>query len=155
MKPQRLVVAVDILGHMRSWLDSPTVALLNFLATAIAIAQGAVSAAKWVHRLTRAEDRYQRLYKMTVLSCFVAIAIIAPVSWQAVVTEARAAGNSGILALLYPVMMNGTAFSGALVLLADDQRGQERRLPVAPCGAVILGLGFAMATYIFSSASVW
>ena len=137
---------------MRSWLASPTVAFLSFLATVITIVQAVFIVAKWANEFMQIKDKRRRISVAIVWLCFSYVAVIAPLSWSAIMTEAAKTGNTGVLAALYPVMVNGTSLVGMLAMLSEVRA--KRGLPLLPCCTAIFGLASATAMYV-AGASQW
>ena len=84
--------------------------------------------------------------------CFPYVAVIAPLSWSVITAEAVKAGNTGILAALYPMIVNGLSFVGVMEMLIDVRA--KRGLSLLPCGTAFFGLASATGMYI-AGASGW
>lgn len=139
---------------MRSWLSSPTVAFLSFLATVLTLGQFAVLACKLVSRWVDAERKSRRPYKAVVVVGLGALAVVAPLTWSAILTAAHNAGNEGIIGALYPPMVLGSALSGLLTLSIWNSEGESGR-PWPQAFLILLGFGGVAFIYSFSGAAVW
>ena len=137
---------------MRSWLASPTVAFLSFLATVITIVQAVLIVAKWANEFRQVKDQRRRISRAVIWFCFSYVAVIAPLSWSVITTEAAKAGNPGWQAALFPVMVNGLSLVGALLMLIELKA--KRGLSLLPCGTAFLGLAGATGMYI-AGVSEW
>jgi hypothetical protein len=139
---------------MRSWLSSPAVAFLSFLVTVIALGQWVISVIRLVDRLVREEGKGRRRALIAVaVAGLVAVAIISPLTWTAVMAVAADTGNHGLMSVDYAFVISGTSFIAAWTLLIDARAGH--RFPLVPCCMLVGGLGFAATMYIYASPHAW
>jgi O-antigen/teichoic acid export membrane protein len=133
------------------WLQNPAVALLELLASAIALAQSATRLCRYIYRLhTEAEnERYRGIRIAAASAALVVVVVFSAATWSVIMAEAVKAGNPGLLGVLYPFQLDCLAFLGAVVLL-EQARERQRFSPFACC---LLGVSLATvaAGYLFSS----
>jgi hypothetical protein len=136
-----------------SWLTSPTVALLGFVATVASLLQSTVAVGKWFMKRTEKLSNRRRAAIAASVLCFIATAIISPLTWSTIVAiDARS--DPLYLAELYPVMTTASAFAGASLLLNFSAR-VERRLILSASLLIFIGLAFPTAVYAISIKSMW
>lgn len=139
---------------MRSWLSSPVVALISFVASVIGVAQWVVSLARGVYRMTQADEARRRACVWFAVASLAVVVVISLLSWSAIMVAAAKIGDGGVLGALYPVTVNGTAAIGALMLLLDALDG--RRFSLLPCCMLVMGLVFAAFEYMaYGGAPGW
>lgn len=131
---------------MQSWLASPAVVFLSFLATIITIAQSVFIVAKWANELMHPDGEKRRMAIAVVWFCFSYVTVIAPLSWSVIMTEAARVGDTGVFAVLYPIMVNGSSLAGTLAMLTDIRA--KRPFPIIACGTAAFGLACATFMYI-------
>jgi hypothetical protein len=126
-----------------SWLASPAVAAVGFLASTVTLGQLAVTGARAAWRLTSDDDQAQAVRIRAAAAGVAAVAILTVLTWAPVVTFAAAHGNGGIVGDFYPVCTSGLALAGALALLwcAIDRI----RPPVAAWAVLVGGLAVTLA----------
>jgi hypothetical protein len=136
---------------MRSWLSSPSVLLLSFLATVITVVQWLVVAARRIHRMSQTVGERQRSAFLVGVAGLAAVAIISPLTWTAIWAEAVKTGNHGLIGALYPVMVDGSGLAAALVLLLDAREGFQLPLRIFfEVSFLLVGsLAVAAVVYIF------
>ena len=96
-----------------------------------------MSVSKWILKLMRDQGKHRWIAISVVVFCFVAVAVISPLTWSAIVTTAAKAGNSHWIAMSYPFTFDGLGLTGALMLLEDlrNGRGFSRWPSESPCRA--------------------
>jgi len=62
--------------------------------------------------------------------------------------------DPGWVVTLYPIMINGAAFSGALISLLIDIP-ERRQLSIRPCSLIVTGLPLPAIVYTFSGTPPW
>jgi hypothetical protein len=140
---------------MRSWLSSPAVLFLGFLATIITLGQFLISAAKWVSDLFDEEDKRDRVYVAVVVLGSVALAVLAPVSWMTIYHVSEKLGQTHFEALLYPPMMLGSALCGLVTLSIANSARRPARERLMPCAMILVGFGSVALIYLASGVAVW
>jgi hypothetical protein len=139
---------------MRSWLSSPAVAFLSFLVTVIALGQWVISVIRLVDRIMREEGKdRRRAFIAVAVAGLVAVAIISPLTWTAVMAGAAQIGDGGVMSVLYAFMVSGASFIGAWALLIEARAGH--RFSLVPCGMLVGGLGFSATVYVYASPRAW
>lgn len=135
-----------------SWLTSPTVALLSLIATVTALLQAAVSVGKWFMKRTEKLSIRKRLVIVAALLCFIADAIISPLTWSTIVAI-DAKSDPLWEAEIYPVITTASAFAGAFFLLHITAK-MGRRAVCASVLLIVLGLGFPAFVYTYNKTSM-
>lgn len=141
----------SLLAMRWSWLSNPTFAILNLIATTIAIGQFLLSLAKRLDKLLRAESKRERIGRAVIFTCYVAIAILTPITWTTIVAIAQKSGNPGWQGFLYPLMLNGLSLIGTLALKMSVER--KERFYFWPCFSIVFGLGSDSLFYTFGVTS--
>jgi hypothetical protein len=138
-----------------SWLQNPAVALIELLASVIAVGQSAAWLCRYIYRLARAEgEQYRGVRIAAALVALVMVVAFSVVTWPAIAAEAAKTGTGGVLGALYPTSMDLLAFTGAAMLL-DDARAR-RRFSLMWCGVLFAGIGTAaMTALIYSGLHGW
>jgi hypothetical protein len=108
-----------------SWLTSPTVVILGFIAAVIAILQGIISAVKWFIGQTNKSSTRRRLIIFAALCTVISVAILAPITWSSI-TAIDAKMDPKWLADLYPIIIFVPALLCALLLLNFDFKSKVR-----------------------------
>ena len=96
--------------------------------------------------MMQADDKRRRAATVFVIVSFVAVAVISPLTWSAILVEAHKTGNPGLIGDLYPFTVNGSAFAAAMVMWDDVRTG--RRFRWLTCCLLVGGLGMAAVMYI-------
>lgn len=135
-----------------SWLTSPTVALLGFAAMVISLLQAVASVGKWFMKRTEKLSTRRRLVIIAALLCFIADAILSPLTWSTIVAiDAKA--DPLWQAELYPVITTASAFAGAFFLLHITAEMGWRAV-TAPILLIVIGLGFPAFVYAYNKTSI-
>jgi hypothetical protein len=140
-------------GTTPSWLTSPTVAFLSFIATVISIVQCITTVAKWIGNLTHKEGARHQFSIALVAASLVGIAIMAPLTWAMIIADDAKIGDPGWINQLYPMMVFGTVLSGTMAVLVSIRA--KRRAPIAAYFLIAMGLSFSAFTYSVAGRPVW
>jgi hypothetical protein len=134
-----------------SWLQNPAVALIELLASAIAVGQSVAWLCRYIYRLlTQTEkERYRRVLIAAALAGLVVVVASSAATWSVIMAEAVRTGNHGFLSVLYPLQLDGLAFLGAVILLAQA-RARQRFSPFACC-LLAMALATVAAGFFFRS----
>lgn len=140
-------------SSMPSWLTSPTVAILGFVATVISIAQGAVSVTKWFMGRTEKPSARRRLAIATGILSIISVAILAPLTWSMIMKIDERGGDPAWVAGLYPVILFVPAIMVAVFLM--NYEFKRERITISAFLVLIFCL--ALPTIIFddTNRSVW
>jgi cytochrome bd-type quinol oxidase subunit 2 len=134
-----------------AWLQNPSVALIELVASAIAVVQSVGWLCRYIYRvLTEIEnERYRRVRIATAMAALAVVVASSAVTWPVIMAEAMKDGDHGFFGVLDPLNFDLLAFLGAVTLL-KDARARQRFSPFASC---LLGVTLATvaAAYIFSS----
>jgi tetrahydromethanopterin S-methyltransferase subunit E len=133
---------------MWSWLGSPAVGLLGFLATVLTIIQCCNAAAKWLHEKSRNSGQSNHLLVVAIGTSLIATVIMSILSWSTIVTIVEKGGTHGFLAVIYPVMIYGLSLTCCLALSLS--LGEKEPPPVFPSFAIMVSLAFGSVVYIGS-----
>jgi len=135
----------------RSWLQNPSVALIEFLASVIAISQSVAWLCRYLYRLqTEAENERYRSFRIAVaLAALVVVIAISAITWPVIMAEAAKGGNHGFVGVMYPLEFAFLGLFGAQTLL-KEARAQQRFSPFACC-LLAVTLATVATAYFFSS----
>jgi hypothetical protein len=139
-----------------SWLQNPAVALIELLASAIAVVQSVAWLCRYIYRLlTPAEtERYHRIRLAAAVAALVVVVACSAVTWPAIIAEAARTGNHGFLGVLYPLQFDSLALFGAVILLTEA-RGRQRFSLFAWSLLAITLATVAVAFFFRSGSTEW
>ena len=95
----------------------------------------------------------RRVFIAVAVAALVAVAIISPLTWTAVMAGAAGIGDRGVMSVDYAFVVSGTSFIAAWALLVEARAGH--RFSLVPCGMLVGGLGFSATMYIYASPRAW
>jgi hypothetical protein len=135
-----------------SWLQNPTVALIEFLAAVMAVGQSVARLSRYIYRLARAEgEEYRGVRIAAALAALVVVLAFSVVTWPVLIALAARGGDHGFMGAQYPLMLDGPAVIGAWLML-----GQARaRRPFSPmaCSLLVIALATAAVASVFHAGS--
>jgi hypothetical protein len=140
---------------MRNWLSSPAVAFIGFVSSVIAVAQFIFVTTRWVARQAHADDARGRIYHTVVLFSFAALAVLVPLTWSAVVTQAARHGFPGWQAYTYPVMTYGACLTAVMVVALGNILRWPERPHWSVCTMIPSSLAFAIFEYLLARPAAW
>jgi cytochrome bd-type quinol oxidase subunit 2 len=134
-----------------SWLQNPAVALIELLASAIAIVQSVAWFCRYIYRLqTEAEnERYRPVRTAVALAVLVVVVASSAITWPVIMAEAVKGGNHGFIGVTYPLEFALLSYLGAATLL-KQARARQRFSPFACC-LLAVTLATVATGYFFSS----
>jgi hypothetical protein len=107
-----------------SWLGNPAVALLGLISSVITIVQVVALTAAFIKRkLPRTEGQRKRASVTLAWGCVATAAVVSPLTWHGIVTEAAKTGNPGNMADMYALSVLGTAFMTVMFLVLAARMG--------------------------------
>src|SRR5215469_818254 len=123
-----------------SWLQNPAVALIELLASAIAVAQSVAWLCRYIYRLqTEAEnERYRRVRISVALTALVVVVAFSAITWPVLVAEAAKAGDHGFMGVLDTLEFACLGLFAALTLLKEARARQ--RFSMFACVLLIITL---------------
>lgn len=135
---------------MWSWLSNPAVTLVGFLSALITIVQLVISIVRLIREASSDEGKRHVLIIGAVLAALVAVAVMSVLSWTPIMSTAATSGSSGIMAVLYPLIVDGMGAAGCAELLSDARR--KRRPAATSWYLICIGLAYAISAYGLSLA---
>jgi hypothetical protein len=137
-----------------SWLQNPAVALIELLASAIAVVQSVAWLCRLIYRLqTEAEnERYRRLRIAAALAALAVVIVTSAITWPVIMAEAAKGGDHGFVGVMYPLEFAFLGVFGALTLLREA-RARQHFSPSA-CWVLAVTLAIVAIAYFFSSGPV-
>jgi hypothetical protein len=136
-----------------SWLTSPTVAILGFIAAVIAILQGIIATVKWFIGQTNKPSARRRLAISAALCSIISVAVLAPLTWS-MITAIDAKMDPRWQADIYPIIIFVPTLMFALILLNFDLKESIRATVVLFAG-IIACLGLPTIIYDVTVKSTW
>jgi cytochrome bd-type quinol oxidase subunit 2 len=138
-----------------SWLQNPAVALIELVASVIAIVQSVAWLCRCIYRLqTEAEkERYRRARVAVALATLVVAVAFSAITWPVLMAEAAKAGDRGYMSVLDTLEFALLAFYSAGILL-HQARTRQRFSPFACC-LLVVTLATVATGYFFSSGPAW
>jgi len=138
-----------------SWLQDPGVALIELLASVIAVVQSVAWLCRCVYRLqTEAENERYRRGRITVaLAALVLAAAFSAITWPVLMAEAVKAGDRGFMSVLDPLEFALLGFLGAITLL--NQARTRQRFSAFACCLLIVTLATVATGYFSSGGPAW
>lgn len=119
----------------------------------LTLAQFGVAAWKWLTRQAHeAQDNSDRIYRALSIAGFAVLAVMAPLTWSAIIAVAQKYGQSHWEAWTYPFIANGCCVSGLLSL--SIARPEPER-PWWPGAMTIFGFASEAAFYFASNGAAW
>jgi len=136
-----------------SWLQNPAAAMIELLASVIAVVQSVAWLCRCIYRpQTEAEnERYRRIRIAGALAALVVVIGTSAITWSVILTEAVKGGNHGFVSVTYPLEFAFLGIFGAQTLL-NEARAQQRFSPFACC-LLAVTLATVATGYFFSSGS--
>jgi cell division protein FtsW (lipid II flippase) len=136
-----------------SWLQSPAVALIELLASLMAVAQMIAWLGRSIHKLqTEAKNsRYRPIRIATAVAAFLVVVALSSMTWPVLIAEAAKWGDHGYMGVLDALEFALLGTYAAQTLLMDAWR-RERFSPYAYC-LLAVTLATVVAAYSFSSGS--
>lgn len=146
------MTTVSVWNMKWSWLQNPAVALIELLASVIAVGQSVAWLCRCIYRLLAKTEgeRYRRVRLGIALLALVIVVASSAVTWSAILAEAAKTGNHGFVGVLYPLQFDGLSFLGATILLAEARRRFSR----FGCSLLLVTLTTLAAGYYFRSGSI-
>ena len=137
-----------------SWLENPAVALIELLASVIALVQSVAWLCRYIYRLqTEAEnERYRSLRIAVAVAALVVVIATSAITWPAIIAEAAKGGDRGVMGAMYPLEFAFLGFLAAVTLL-QEARARQRFSTVACC-LLAVTLATVATAYFFSSGPV-
>ena len=132
---------------MPSWLTSPAVAILGFVATVISVVQGAISVTKWFMGRTEKPSARRRLAIATGILSIIAVAVLAPLTWSMIMKVDEKTGNPAWVAGLYPVIVFVPAIMVAVLLMNYEFKRESATISAF----LVLIICLALPTITFDS----
>jgi cytochrome bd-type quinol oxidase subunit 2 len=138
-----------------SWLQNPAVALIELVASVIAIVQSAAWLCRRINRLqTEAEnERYRGARIAAALAALVASVAFSVITWPVLMAEAAKAGDRGYMSVLDTLEFALLALIGAGTLL--NQAWTRKRFSVFACCLLAVTLATVATGYFGSSGPAW
>jgi hypothetical protein len=138
-----------------SWLQNPAVALIELLASVIAVLQSAAWLCRYIGRLARAEGgQYRRVRIAGAAAALAVVAAFAVVTWPVIIALAAKGGDHGFMGAMYPLQFDGLAFIGAWTMLGEA-RARQPFSPVSCCMLVITLATVAVASAFRTGSTAW
>lgn len=134
-------------SSMPSWLTSPAVAILGFVATVISVVQGAISVTKWFMGRTEKPSARRRLAIATGILSIIAVAVLAPLTWSMIMKVDEKTGNPAWVAGLYPVIVFVPAIMVAVLLMNYEFKRESATISAF----LVLIICLALPTITFDS----
>jgi hypothetical protein len=136
-----------------AWLQNPAVALIELLASAIAVVQSVAWLCRYVCRLqTEAEnERYRRIRIAVALVALVAVVAFSAITWPVLIAEAAKAGDHGLSGVLDVLEFASLGFYAAYTLFQEARARQ--RFSAFAWAMLVITLATVATGYIFSSGS--
>jgi cytochrome bd-type quinol oxidase subunit 2 len=136
-----------------SWLQNPAVALIELLASVIAVAQSTAWLCRYIYRLLRkTEERYRRVRIAAAVAALIVVLASSAATWPVMMAEAVKTGNHGFLSVIYPLQLDGLAFLAAVILL-DNARTWRRFSPFA-CSLLVVALATVAAGFFLHNGPI-
>jgi cytochrome bd-type quinol oxidase subunit 2 len=137
-----------------SWLQNPAVALIELLASVIAVVQSVAWLCRYIYRLqTEAENERYRSFRIAVaLAALVVVIATSAITWPVIMAEAAKGGDHGFVGVMYPLEFAFLGLFGAQTLL-KEARARQRFSPFACC-VLAVTLTTVTTAYFFSSGPV-
>src|SRR5262245_4362917 len=134
-----------------SWLQNPAVALIELLASVIAVVQAVTWLCRYIYQLhTEAEnERYRSIRIAAALAVLVVVIVTSAITWPVIMAEAAKGGDHGFMGVMYPLEFAALGLIGALTLLREA-RARQRFSPFECCLLAVMLTTVATA-YFFSS----
>lgn len=138
-----------------SWLQNPAVALIELLASVIAVVQSVAWLCRCIYRLqTEAEnERYRRVRMAVALAALIVAVAFSAITWPVLMAEAAKVGDRGFMSVLDPLQFALLAFLGAVTLL--NQARARQRFSVFACCLLVVTLATVATGYFSSSGPAW
>jgi cytochrome bd-type quinol oxidase subunit 2 len=136
-----------------SWLQDPAVALIELLASVIAVVQWGASLCQYIYRLhTEAgNERYRRVRISVALTALVAVVTFSAITWPVLIAEAAKAGDHGVMGVLDVLEFAFLGLFAAYTLLKEARARQ--RFSAFAWTLLVITLATVATGYIFSSGS--
>jgi len=137
-----------------SWLQNPAVALIELLASVIAV-QSVTWLCRCIYRLqTEAENERYRRVRIAVASVAIVVAVaFSAITWSVLLAEAAKAGDHGFIGVLDPLEFALLAFLGAATLL--NQARARQRFSAFACCLLVVTLATVATGYFSSRGPGW
>jgi hypothetical protein len=138
-----------------AWLQNPAVALIELLASVIAIIQTVAWLCRCIYRLqTEAEnERYRRVRIAVAAAALVVAVAFSAITWPVLIAEAAKSGDHGFIGVLDALEFALLAAFGAGTLL-NEARTRQRFSPFAYC-LLVVTLAAVATAYFSSSGPAW
>ena len=138
-----------------SWLQNPEVALIELLASVIAVVQSVAWLCRCIYRLqTEAEnERYRPVRIAVALAALIVAVAFSAITWPVLIAEAAKAGDRGFIGGLDPLEFALVAFLGAATLL--NQARARQRFSAFACCLLVVTLATVATGYFSSSGPAW
>jgi cytochrome bd-type quinol oxidase subunit 2 len=136
-----------------SWLQSPAVALIELLASLIAVVQMIASLGRSIYKLqTDAKnERYRRVRIAAAVAALLVVVALSAMTWPVLITDAAKWGDHGYMGMLDALEFAFLGICAAQTLLSEAWR-RERFSPYACC-LLAVTLATVATAYSFSSGS--
>jgi cell division protein FtsW (lipid II flippase) len=136
-----------------SWLQSPAVAMIELLASVIAIVQTLAWLCRIIHKLqTEAKnERYRRVRMTVAVAALLVTVALSAMTWPVLIAEAAKSGDRGSMGVLDTLEFAFLGIFAAQILLKEAWM-RERFSPYAYCLLTVTLVTVATA-YSFSSGS--
>jgi cytochrome bd-type quinol oxidase subunit 2 len=138
-----------------AWLQNPAVALIELLASVIAVIQTVAWLCRCIYRLqTEAQNERYRRVRIAVASATLVVAVaFSAITWPVLIAEAAKSGDHGFIGVLDPLEFALLAVFGAVTLL-NEARARQRFSPFAYC-LLAVTLATVATAYFSSSGPAW
>jgi hypothetical protein len=138
-----------------AWLQNPAVALVELLASVIAVVQSVAWLCRYIYRLqTEAKnERYRSLRIAVALTALAVVVATSAITWPVIMAEAAKGGDHGFVGLMYPLEFAFLGLFAAQTLL-QEARARRRFSPSACCVLAVTLATVATAYFFFSSGTV-
>jgi cytochrome bd-type quinol oxidase subunit 2 len=138
-----------------AWLQNPAVALIELLASVIAVIQTVAWLCRCIYRLqTEAENEQYRRIRIAVASATLAVVLaFSAITWPILIAEAAKAGDHGFIGVLDPLEFALLGFFGAVTLL--NQARARQRFSAFACCLLVVTLATVATGYFSSSSPAW
>jgi cytochrome bd-type quinol oxidase subunit 2 len=137
-----------------SWLQSPAVAFIGLVSGVISIVQAVMAVRQWVSEKATKEGARRRFSFYFATVCVAASAIMAPLTWTAIVRADIETHDPYWISQLYPVIPVLMVVAGVAWIAGYDLPAKRRPSLVATA-QIALGLFSPVLACYMSSASAW
>jgi cytochrome bd-type quinol oxidase subunit 2 len=138
-----------------SWLGNPAVALIELLASVIAVVQSVVWLCRCIYRLqTEAGNERYRLVRIAVaLAALVAVMAFSAITWPVLMAEAAKTGDHGAIGVADTLEFALLALYGAGTLLY--QAWARQRFSALACCLLVVTLATVATGYFSRTGPAW